>query len=350
MVAAQQLYALLEVLLEELDEDDRHLIRERYVEERSAVDIADELGIPAATVRTRLRRALLGLRSRLDERYGERRAWAVAATGTALPQLGAVLVMKAVLGVSVVAAVAAGVLWLTSEDPPSRSASDDVPAPTVAVANQAGVPPAPTRPAPASKSASPTRRAQRDAMRLKIREALALDQPEAERPKRYELPSIDMSVNVGKAVADCAELLDDKHQGRVSMSFHYLGAPGIGVIVDEVTIDADGLEHPDFTECLVESAMFAELAPATRPLEGTFRAHYTAGEKPNNLLLFVQANPALAETHEAFAELLSRGPEGIDDALASGLAETIDGDPALAKQFEQWIIDDGLELSVFRPE
>ncbi|MEM6293831.1 MAG: sigma-70 family RNA polymerase sigma factor [Myxococcota bacterium] len=353
MVAAQQLHALLGELLEELDEDDRHIIRQRYVDERSAVEIADELGVPAATIRTRLRRALQRLRSRLDERYGERGAWAVAATGTTLPQLGAVVAMKAVLGVSLVAVVAAGVLWWADGDvsSPPEDGQPQVPSTT----ETSSVVPSKPATTPTSKAWTTDasweeRRGKRDAMRLKIRDALALDQPDEVQPKRYELPSIDMSVDVGKAVASCAELLEVEHQGRISLSFHYLGAPGVGVIVDEVTVDADELNHPDFTECLVESATLAELDPADQPLEGTFRAHYTAGRKPNNLLLFVQANPKLGEQYEAFAQLLERGPQGVDDALASGLAETIDANPDLARQFEQWIIDDGLELSVFQPE
>ena len=354
MVAAQQLYTLLDELLEELDDEDRHIIRERYVAERSAVEIADELGIPAATVRTRLRRALQGLRSRLDERCGGRRAWAVAATGTALPQLGVVLMMKAVLGVSLVAAVAAGALWLSGGESSPRLDGDEVATPTEPSTARAGMS-LPIRAEPKRKSweADPewtARQERRDALRTRIHDALALNEPEEDQPKRYELPSVDMSVNVGQAVASCAELLNDAHQGRVSMSFHYLGAPGIGVIVDEVTVDADDLDHPEFTECVVASATLAELDPADQPLEGTFRAHYTAGEKPNNLLLFAKANPELGEEFEAFADLLARGDEGVDDALASGLAETIDGNPELAKQFERWIIEDGLELSVFRPQ
>lgn len=113
LVAAQQIHALLAELLEDLDEEDRHIIRERYVADRSAVEIAQELGIPAATVRTRLRRALTKLRSQLDERCGGRRAWAMVAAGSGLPQLGVVIVMKAVFGASLVAAVAAGALWMT---------------------------------------------------------------------------------------------------------------------------------------------------------------------------------------------------------------------------------------------
>ncbi len=354
MVAAQQLYALLDELLEELDDEDRHIIRERYVAERTAVEIADELGIPAATVRTRLRRALQGLRSRLDERCGGRRAWAVAATGTALPQLGVVLMMKAVLGVSLVAAVAAGALWLSGGESSSRSSGEEGGMPTEPSPARAGVAtPERAEAKPKAWEQDPSwaaRQEKRDALRVRIHDALALDEPEEVQPKRYELPSIDMSVSVGESVASCAELLDDEDRGRVSLSFHYLGAPGVGVIVDEVTVDADELDHPEFTECVTASATLAELDPSDQPLEGTFRAHYTAGKKPDNLLMFARANPSLGDEYEAFAELLERGEEGVDDALATGLAEAIDGSPELAKQFEQWIIEDGLELSVFRPK
>lgn len=157
-----------------------------------------------------------------------------------------------------------------------------------------------------------------------------------------------MGVQVRQAVAGCAELLDEDASGRVSLDFHYLGAPGVGAIVDGVIVEQDEIGDPEFTECLVASAPMAELEDSGAAVEGTFRGNYTAGKPPDNLLLFLHANPELADEYEAFAELLERGEDGVDDALATGLASTIANDSNLAKQFESWVIEDGLELAPIR--
>lgn len=71
--------ATLREALHELDEDDRGLLLARYCDEHSAPELADRLGIPTSTVRSRLSRAAARLRDSLDERWGgERRAWAPA--------------------------------------------------------------------------------------------------------------------------------------------------------------------------------------------------------------------------------------------------------------------------------
>jgi RNA polymerase sigma-70 factor (ECF subfamily) len=55
----------LELQLRALSPAYQQLIYERFVEGRSLVEIAGELGVPAVTVRTRLLRAVRRLRSRI---------------------------------------------------------------------------------------------------------------------------------------------------------------------------------------------------------------------------------------------------------------------------------------------
>src|SRR5262249_38297160 len=67
-----------------LDEPYRTTVLLRFVEYESEAAIAARLGVPIATVRTRLRRALDRLREKLDARWGARPAWialALARTG-----------------------------------------------------------------------------------------------------------------------------------------------------------------------------------------------------------------------------------------------------------------------------
>ncbi len=81
-----ELERLLAEALGSLEEPFRSTVVLRYLDGRSAADIAAEQGIPAGTVRWRLKVGLDELRSRLDRRYGgDRRAWSVAMSALAHP-------------------------------------------------------------------------------------------------------------------------------------------------------------------------------------------------------------------------------------------------------------------------
>src|SRR6185503_13626692 len=58
-----------------LEEPFRTTIVQRYFEGRSAAEIAHLFGVPAGTVRWRLKRGLAELRERLDGRFGARASW-----------------------------------------------------------------------------------------------------------------------------------------------------------------------------------------------------------------------------------------------------------------------------------
>lgn len=82
----QRVLATLREALDELDEDDRALLLSRYCDEHHAPELAERLGLPASTVRSRLSRATARVRQRLDERWGgDRQAWAPAVLGLPLP-------------------------------------------------------------------------------------------------------------------------------------------------------------------------------------------------------------------------------------------------------------------------
>jgi RNA polymerase sigma-70 factor (ECF subfamily) len=70
---------LLVEALAALDEPYRTTVTMRYLEGLSAAQIARKQGIPAGTVRWRLKQGLDQLRARLDKRFGgDRRSWALA--------------------------------------------------------------------------------------------------------------------------------------------------------------------------------------------------------------------------------------------------------------------------------
>jgi len=114
----------------ELDEPYRTTLLLRYFHELPAVEIARRQGIPAGTVRWRLKRGLDDLRVRLDRSWGDRRSWCLA-----LGELGRRAQHASKGGAWVGAGVAAGALaflgvgWLAARDTGASALTVEVPAP-----------------------------------------------------------------------------------------------------------------------------------------------------------------------------------------------------------------------------
>ena len=111
----------------ELDEPYRTAVLLRYFDDLSCREIAERLEVPIETVRTRVKRGVLMLRTRLDEQHGERSAWlgplsAMAELSTTSVGVGAatlawmVLIMNAKFLVSMLVVVAVGLVALWSAD------------------------------------------------------------------------------------------------------------------------------------------------------------------------------------------------------------------------------------------
>jgi RNA polymerase sigma-70 factor (ECF subfamily) len=96
-----------------LDEPYRTTVVQRFFYDLTPGEIAERLGVPRETVRTRLRRALEQLRQRLDGEYGgDRRAWSLILVPMVLPAAGpraaagvVVMTTKAKLPIAAVAAL-----------------------------------------------------------------------------------------------------------------------------------------------------------------------------------------------------------------------------------------------------
>ncbi|MBA3672980.1 MAG: sigma-70 family RNA polymerase sigma factor, partial [Gemmatimonadaceae bacterium] len=153
LVEQMRLHRLLVDLVLELDEPYRSTVIARFVEGRTSVSIARSLGIPAGTVRKRLREALSRLRAGLDAKSGDRKQWAPAVL--AFTKGGAlvakptklVLVLLALLLMSVATlvmfvlphspgptAVGTGVPATTSRSTRSHAVPDEMPTARVIVA------------------------------------------------------------------------------------------------------------------------------------------------------------------------------------------------------------------------
>jgi RNA polymerase sigma-70 factor (ECF subfamily) len=117
-----RLQRLLAGLVLELDEPFRATILARFFEGQTSAAIARGLGVPEATVRSRLREGLARLRAGLDSRTGDRKAWAPAVLllhrrgeGTKLLPVG--------IGLAALLA-AAGIVILMVRSSPERHAGE----------------------------------------------------------------------------------------------------------------------------------------------------------------------------------------------------------------------------------
>lgn len=140
LVARAELQRTLAAAVMELDEPYRSVVLLRYFESLPPRAVAERLGLPVATVRTRLSRALARLRARLDaEHGGERGPW-VAALAPLCTKLnaptfgwGALIAMNAKIVIACVAlsALGAAAWWISGsagvatgpEDPRAASAA-----------------------------------------------------------------------------------------------------------------------------------------------------------------------------------------------------------------------------------
>jgi RNA polymerase sigma factor (sigma-70 family) len=88
LVAREELRSKVIDAVLALEQPYQDVVLRRYIDGLEPSQIASEQGVPAATVRTQLRRGLQRLRARLDSEHGgDREAWSLAAIPMALPRL-----------------------------------------------------------------------------------------------------------------------------------------------------------------------------------------------------------------------------------------------------------------------
>ena len=155
LVARAELHQRVGRMVLELPEPLRATVLLRFFEDMSAADIARAQGIPAATVRSRLKDALDRIRTLLDrEHAGDRRAWAVllAPISTATPSgvalvAGGLIVktgMKIVIALVVAATLLVGTrfagLWGGTKKPVATAVKPVAPPPVAVTPAKPAVP------------------------------------------------------------------------------------------------------------------------------------------------------------------------------------------------------------------
>lgn len=316
VVHSLEVARVVQNLVEDLDDDVRTVVRERYFDGHSAADIARRHAIPAGTVRWRLKRGLDTLRDQLDARYGGRRAlWAGGLIPGALsPTLststassGATASGKTIAaagkGLSAMTAkiiVAAAVLIAgTATTAAVMSSGPDAPEPTeldakLASAAVARTPTQPESRTEPSRTEAPAEVAKKnhqadwDRLRTKIRAAHAAeDKPAVETHRKLKFEdcegeTCEQEVHVDSCtdpdcLSDLASQIMEMHEGceefmtdaptDLALKAKVIGAPDIGSVVESVELESGDDVPEELQECLTQAMYTLDLEPAESNLE-----------------------------------------------------------------------------------
>jgi RNA polymerase sigma factor (sigma-70 family) len=307
---------LVDRLIDELDEDVRMVVRERYFDGHSAAEIARRHAIPAGTVRWRLKLGLDRLRDELDARHGGRRMlwaggfaplatsptpWPAAASrtpnagGTAAAAMKGASIMsieiKLLLGAGIIATTGATAAYVGTRggtEPPAAVAS------AAATGSPRFVPAVAAASAPSAEAAAPTRPPGPNALAWAQRRSMIFDahgidvddpefswtplEPGTENAAAGAEPRVGtctdpgcierLTREVAGMVDGCRELMADVAPD-VSLVAKVVGAPDVGTIIESVEL-AGGTDAPaDLRECLTETMYTLELGATEKSFAQT---------------------------------------------------------------------------------
>ncbi len=353
---------IVDEALRTLSDDERTLLRDRFFDGHSAAEIARERGVPSATIRTRLRRALDKLRTTLDQRHGNERArWAPAMLAVPVAQtpskwiVGGSMAMatKGMVGAGALAGLAA-IAWIAVNDDPAAAR-------TATTASDESA----TKPIPAARM--PKRRAgerataeqlavartqwqaKRDAIDDARQRRGATASPTPAPPTEVEPPE-DMLAQMADLA--CLDLMPDHPKGELALQVHYVGEPGVGTIVESIEVVKDTLGAPELRECWTESMYMLQYDAPKAPVRGMHEFAYNAGdgEAVQQLLpllkTFLADHPELVAAHPELASSLELPDDApMRDWMNADFMRLMSTEPELNKQlneyFTEHLADDG---------
>lgn len=249
--------------LEQLPAEDQKIVVRRFFHGEDAADIARALGIPAATVRSRIHRSLQRLRTSLDSRHGPRARWSAAVLATpSLPTKGSEMsiVTKAILATTLGTAGIAG--WLGLGAPLAPPTKPTTP-PVVGAPRE-----------PVTVAAATTPKAAWEQRRHSIRQVLPPGKPAPSAPAE---PSRDKD-GLHAMITACMTDLGSTASGAMTMSVTEIGAPDIGTIYDDVTIVETTFPEQEVLQCLVQSMHAWVGDPPAERFERSYTSTFVLGK------------------------------------------------------------------------
>lgn len=310
--------------LDELPEPFRGTLILRYFEGLALADIAARHAVPVATVKSRLARGIARMRTALDLRYGDRRAWllglgtlvpsgAQVAAATALTASGGILVWTTAKLAMVIVALGAA-LWIAN-----RGESGGAVQSSEVLVSDPGSSSAPAPPESASDeqvvdSSEPL--GGRTAVRTAAAESPALPAPE-----RFTA----MGRILGAKTIDCGEVhiavAGLRHDGGPEMETR---VEGLGRTDGSYELDVGNLFDPRSSEPAIEELLLRFDHPRYCPAE--LRVRVASGRKDGAGRTTFRADVPLVEASVVKGRILA--PNGRPAALGVACAfHVLDGSP-----------------------
>ncbi len=341
--AQKRIAKALEDCLQTLDPVDRDIVILRHGEGWNAAEIGRELSLEPATVRTRLRRALLRMRSALEERWGTEEKpwqWAVlpAAAPASAPASAATLL------------AASWVKWMLA-------AASVVTVGSIAVTafRTADVPPT-VEPTDSNESSTDRWARHRDSLRWARRARL-------KGPARWfrEPDEVDEAADalaglffeeaavsskallrmLGRQVADslreCAEQRE-VDAGVLTVRAQLIAEPDVGTIVESVDVVEDTVGDPDLLECVRESSYTYDFPDpeASLYLAHDFTVNVDEKQVAAAAVLPLDRLPEVLERYPAYLDALPAVLEQIP-AIAEPMRKLVDRDPSLRHRLPRFV-------------
>ena len=161
--------------------------------------------------------------------------------------------------------------------------------------------------------------------------------------------TLSMQLALAEAISGCRDDLPPTARGKTKFRAHVIAEPDIGAVIDGVEL-LENTVGADFGECIVQSALLAELAEPERPIADDLVFRYTVGEPTSPASEFIAAYPDLVLASPELAALVSRAPGTMTDEEMTAFARWIDQDPAAQAAFGKWAAEEGLDLANVRIE
>ncbi|MEM7151479.1 MAG: sigma-70 family RNA polymerase sigma factor [Myxococcota bacterium] len=296
----QQLQRLA-AALRALDPTDRRLVVGRYYEERSAPELAAELGLRPSTARTRLSRAVARLRRELgveaEPLFERLSAWLPLGWLPSPLKTASITMNSAKLGLAAAAIVATTIAWTYSSADESSAATTTAAGPEDGAATPpptAGTP----HPVDASAAAPPSAKVSgaRGVEARAVQSKAASSEPEPEPGAmlaRYGLPipsnpdaaaMLELIVDTNRQIAeelevfnDCLVSLGGRDEGRLVLEGTLVGEPDVAMVFDDVSVTEDTIGDAATDECMRESLRSVEMRTPRRAYYQRYRYVFDFG-------------------------------------------------------------------------
>lgn len=349
LLLARELRQVLVEALSTLQAADAGLLRDHFLEERTARDIAQQYSVPASTIRSRIERALKRLRTEMEARLGSGEGPWMARLGlvyvapasgygsSALPW-GLAVAMKKGLAALAVAMLVIAATWFLVDD--GRSRASGVTRGSVAAPNARAARGIDSIATGTYESASNDH----ERMRQAIRNAIAVDD-EAERidtdnataehladalQQAMTPPGLGqilgpLTATIQSGLASCIEDLADGHGGQLHFGVELIGAPDVGTILDSVESRS---KHPnaELVACAEASLLTSQFSAPSDTLmrEMVITMNISSAKvevglpvSAQSVVPLLQRYPVLTHGSENVASLLQF--EGVRQALRGAL-------------------------------